>query len=261
MRPSGRTSLTTRHANTLLKAAGQPKSVQDAIYTLVSALFEFSTVLPTNLDALRAKLDIIDIASENIPMSGELRRDRKGLRIVYSPHLPKDRMRFTIAHEMGHALLHKLGDRLPHSGPNVERVCDQVAAEMLMPRDAFLSRLSSGLTIERLFELRREFEVSLTAIARRCYELKGHSVFEVDNENVSWGTGIVRKGPVHLVETGVRLGIHEAYTTQNENVEVYFVDAGKIHRGELEYSRRSKGKMLFILRRDLVSDPTVTAIG
>ena len=62
--------------------------------------------------------------------------------------------------------------------------------------------------------------VSLTAIARRCYELQGHSIFEIVDDSVTCGASIVRKGPVHLVETGVRLGIDEAFTNQNSDVEV-----------------------------------------
>lgn len=261
MKQSGKRKASKEHAKTLLEAAGNPATIEDAISSLVSQLLKDTTVPPTNLDALKTRLDIVDIIGEDIPMSGELRRDREGLHIVYSSHLAKDRRRFTIAHEMGHALLNSLGHRLPHSGPEVERLCDKVAAEILMPRDAFLRLLGDGLTIERLFDLRRAFEVSLSAVAYRCYGLRRDSCFEIHNGNVSWGAGLVTKGPFHLIETGLRLGIDESDSKEKGNVEVYFVDGGQIYRGELEWSRRSLGKTLFILRRSFSSDLAVTATG
>ena len=261
MKQSGRTKATNEYAKRVLEVAGNPATLEEAICNLVSELLRDATVPPTNLDELKGKLDIVKIVAEDTGLSGELRRERKGLHIVYSSHLAIERRRFTIAHEMGHALLNKLGQRLPHSGPDVERLCDKFAAEILMPRDAFLERLGSSLTIECLFDLKRAFEVSLSAIAYRCFELRRDSVFEIDRGTVSWGAGLVTKGPFHRIETGLRLGINEAYEKEKGNAEVYFVDRGQTYRGELEWSTRSQEKTLFILRRSNNNELVVTATG
>jgi len=248
VRQNGSVKPTSNYAKSLLKATGNPPTIDVAVGMLVSELLRDVSTAPTDLDALGSRLDIMDCRAENIPFSGELRRNGKRLEIVYSIHLSDERRRFTIAHEMGHALLERAGKRLPHSGTEVERLCDKFAAEILMPRDRFLETIGSTLTIERLFDLKRAFQVSLNAISLRCFELKRDSVFEVEKDSILWGSGIVKKGPVDLVESGIRLGIDSAAESERGNQEIYFNDKGNTHRGELEWSRRSRGRTLFILR-------------
>ena len=248
MKQTGKTKKVSKYEKKLLKAGNQP-TVQLAIAVLVEELLRDLPFPPTDLDLLRERLHIVGINEQDIPMSGELRRNGKALEIVYSAYLTKQRQRFTIAHEMGHALLHKLGERLPHTGSEVERLCDQFAAEILMPREVFLKQLGSRLTIERLFELRKMFDVSLSSVAHKCFELKRDSVFEIEREAVTWGTGLVKKGPCRDLETGLRLGINDAKSKQKGNLDLYFVDRGRTYRGELEWLKRSHEKILFVLRR------------
>jgi hypothetical protein len=250
VKPNGSNRPTSSYEKQLLKVTGNPPTIDTAVGLLVSELLQDVSTVPTDLDALGARLDILEFRAENLPFSGELRRNGKGLEIVYSIHLEDDRRRFTIAHELGHALLERAGKSLPHSGTEVERLCDKFAAEILMPKDIFLGRLGPTLTIERLFDLKRAFKVSLSAVAFRCFELRRVSVFEVDNECIRWGSGIVRKGPLHLIESGIRLCVTKAVESERGNEEVYFNDNGNTWRGELEWLRRSLGRTLFILRRN-----------
>src|SRR5690348_14206865 len=76
--------------------------------TLVAPLLEGVACPPTDLGAIAARLDI-SISYERISGSGELRRLPGGLQVVCNTTLPVTRSRFTIAHELGHALLDRSG--------------------------------------------------------------------------------------------------------------------------------------------------------
>ncbi len=82
---------------------------------------------------------------------------------------------FTLAHELAHVWLGRSGvsDADVASFPplDVERWCNQVAAELLVPRDALQEMYDpdADLTVE-LDRLARQFKVSTLVILRRVYE-------------------------------------------------------------------------------------------
>lgn len=81
------------------------------------------------------------------------------------------RLRFTIAHELGHLILqHQV-----FTGPQqpIERQANLFAQALLMPRDAALEDLTAAhLTIERLAELKGKWGMSMHAIAMRAKYLE-----------------------------------------------------------------------------------------
>ncbi len=236
-------------AKRLLASAGNPSTIEEAIRLVVKDLLQDVTVAPTDLESLKYRLNIKEFCAEDVPFSGELRRNGKRLKIIYSIHLSEERRRFTIAHEMGHALLEKTGRNCPKSGSDIERLCDMLAAEILMPKDVFLEKIGCDLSIGRLFELKRIFRASLLAVAFRCFEFKGASVFEVENNNIRWGCGLVKKGPFRFLEGGLRLNIEDALLRRAGTMEVYFNDRGETYKGELEWSQMSLDRTLFMLKR------------
>jgi Zn-dependent peptidase ImmA (M78 family)/transcriptional regulator with XRE-family HTH domain len=77
---------------------------------------------------------------------------------------PGDRQRFTLAHETGHAVMHKD----PAEGQ--EGQADRFAAELLMPANDIRDELTDP-TLERLLALKSRWRVSAAALLRRCYDL------------------------------------------------------------------------------------------
>ena len=81
------------------------------------------------------------------------------------------RLRFTIAHELGHLILrHQV-----FTGPQqpVEREANMFAQALLMPRDAAMEDLNAApLNLERLAELKGKWGVSMHAIAMRAKYLE-----------------------------------------------------------------------------------------
>jgi Zn-dependent peptidase ImmA (M78 family) len=96
--------------------------------------------------------------------------------IITAEELPDERRRFTIAHELGHVLIESTGANAPRAGREVERLCDLIATELLMPSARFRERLPEMLTLSEIWRLSREFRVSFLAAAYRCVELARVSI-------------------------------------------------------------------------------------
>lgn len=79
---------------------------------------------------------------------------------------PAERQRFTLAHELGHMVMH----RVPH--PEQEKQANAFAAELLMPARQIRTDLSRGpLGVPRLLELKTQWKVSMWALLRRAHTL------------------------------------------------------------------------------------------
>ena len=81
---------------------------------------------------------------------------------------PGERTRYSVAHELGHLVLHK---GLDGRTQNLEDEANQFAAEFLLPEQAMRHTLSSNLTISQAIQLKRRWKVSIQAIVRRARDL------------------------------------------------------------------------------------------
>lgn len=86
--------------------------------------------------------------------------------ILFNSAAPPDRARLTLAHELGHLVLHSAAT----SADDVEGQANAFAGEFLMPGEVIkpsLRNLKSG----RLLDLKVEYGVSMQAIVERAYHL------------------------------------------------------------------------------------------
>jgi Zn-dependent peptidase ImmA (M78 family)/transcriptional regulator with XRE-family HTH domain len=76
--------------------------------------------------------------------------------------VPPDRYRWTLAHEIGHIVMHVV--------PTIEleREADAFAAEFLMPARDIVGHLGRPFTLARAAELKRYWRVSMAALIRRA---------------------------------------------------------------------------------------------
>ena len=79
---------------------------------------------------------------------------------------PTDRKRLTLAHELGHLVLHST-----YLDDEVESQANRFAAEFLMPADEIRSMLRGQLTLARLVDLKRHWGVSMQAPIERAFNL------------------------------------------------------------------------------------------
>lgn len=101
------------------------------------------------------------------------------------------RLRFDLAHECGHLVMHKgivTGDKATEDQAN------RFASAFLLPRSAFIHEFPRGrmLNWQIIFEMKLRWKVSASAILRRAYDLKMLSADQY------------RTGCIHLSKTGQR---------------------------------------------------------
>ncbi len=85
--------------------------------------------------------------------------------ILLSTEQPADRMRFTLAHELGHMVLH----RFP--SPDMEQEANAFASALLMPADEIKIALSGRIDMRRLAALKPEWRVSMQGLLYRAQSL------------------------------------------------------------------------------------------
>lgn len=84
--------------------------------------------------------------------------------VFVNKSMPGDRLRFTLAHELGHIVMH----RLPT--PNMEEEADLFAAEFLMPAQEIAQYLSD-LALDKLASLKKYWKVSMGALLQQAKRL------------------------------------------------------------------------------------------
>lgn len=236
-------------ARRLLEMAGQPPSIEDAVRIVAKRYLDGVACPPTDLNAIADRVCVTEIFGEDLPVSGELRRDGKNLKIVYSTYLSPTRKRFTIAHELGHAIFEGTGARAPRTGDELERLCDMLASEILMPRDIFLSLANGDPSLSHLLEVAHTFKTSLSATSIRYAKLKKVSIFYLEENNITWGCGTVKKGSLNSLDYSLRLAVAGAVNGERIPDTIFLSRQEWCGEWQLDYKPLSDGKRaLFMLR-------------
>ena len=85
--------------------------------------------------------------------------------IFVNKDIPGDRLRFTLAHELGHIIMHRTYT------DKMEDEADQFAAEFLMPASDIRADLA-GITLEKLVSLKMYWKTSMSSLLKRAGDLK-----------------------------------------------------------------------------------------
>jgi IrrE N-terminal-like domain len=222
-------------ARRLMKLSGEG-SVERAIVEVVRALLSDVPHPPTDLEALQSKLKVVRTCAEDLPFSGELRPADDGFVIAVAKQLSRGRRRFTIAHELGHALLATTGKNYPRAGKEVERLCDMLAAEILMPEERFLGSLPAEIDLSTIQMLTRTFDTSWRASAIRCASFRRISIFEADSKEIHWSTGLIKKGPVLALDGELQCIIKKAIEGVSGRDTVYLVGKNNVNEWSVDFS-------------------------
>ena len=90
-----------------------------------------------------------------------------------------ERLRFTVAHELGHLLL-RFDDEVefeckkPNEDP-IEKLCEIFAACLLLPRQTFIEEIGSHrdfLTLKELIDLKEQYGVSIAALVHQAWDFR-----------------------------------------------------------------------------------------
>ena len=206
--------------------APNARTLSDAVKFVIAELIRDVSCPPTDLVEVGRKVGVREISYESFPGSGELHKENGEYRIVCSSDQPHSRQRFTVAHELAHVILDRTGRNAPRTGSSVERVCDMLAAECLMPTSIFEARLPVILTINDIMSLTRTFGTSITATAIRCAQCRPICIFGVAADHVIWGYGGIRRGAVKYMLDEVRDGVRAVMAGEQPGEQVYFYSNG-----------------------------------
>jgi Zn-dependent peptidase ImmA (M78 family) len=124
--------------------------------------------------AVEANADVIDARTIS---------DENGLRIQFNPTQSRERLRFSIAHEIAHTLFPDVGDAPRHRGGNhdnrddwqLEMLCNLAAAEFVMPMGSLPPREELP-RIEELIKECRRFDVSVEAFLIRVTKVTNQPI-------------------------------------------------------------------------------------
>jgi Zn-dependent peptidase ImmA (M78 family)/transcriptional regulator with XRE-family HTH domain len=137
-----------------------------------------------------------------------------------------DRLRLTLAHEIGHIVMHKF------ASPRMEEEANGFASEFVMPRKEIKPALYR-LNIPKLIELKSEWNVSMAALIQRAYELK--TITEAQRRYMF----------INMSRNGWRLREPAETDVPIERPEL-FPRLLQTHLGELGYSLRELSTLMFV---------------
>jgi Zn-dependent peptidase ImmA (M78 family) len=89
--------------------------------------------------------------------------------IVISAGGPTDRLRFSVAHELGHLVMHQKIDK---TIDEVEREANRFAGELLMPETIMREEIVPPVTLMSLQKLAGRWKVSVQALIKRASDLE-----------------------------------------------------------------------------------------
>jgi hypothetical protein len=232
-------------AQGLLRTTGE-SSVPLAIRNVAGRLLQDVTSPPTDLDTVASRLHAT-VMSGDIFGSGELRRTADGYEIVYAKDLAVARRRFTVAHELAHIALLQACPGAPTAGKEVERLCDLIAVELLMPLQVFEPSTPGHPNLGDIFALARRFQSSLVATAQRCTEVRSLTIFEVAMGKITWCFGGLRRSTA-LHDTSLLEHAKRACDGHSGAAVLYLNDNPSLLPARLEYQPLGRsGRALCLL--------------
>ena len=147
---------------------------------------------PVDIIEIANKLDVHDIAPRVMNIEGYLARNKSGdLAIRFKHGSQRERIRFTIAHEIGHLLIAKEAGReiegmIQRSNirdDKEEQLANRLASSLLIPKKSLLKRMPPFFSWEWVVKSSQFFFVSQSAFLNRLFELDDYFVLKVSSQH------------------------------------------------------------------------------
>lgn len=114
---------------------------------------------------------VIMIDFETDKIDGRSMMTESGQPVIFlNRHLPGDRVRLTLAHEIGHIIMHLR--TIPGFDRDEENEAFEFASEFLMPESEMRLAITSRLTLEKLADLKRIWKTSMASLLFWSEKLK-----------------------------------------------------------------------------------------
>lgn len=157
----------------------------------------------------------------------------KGRRIIFLNSLmPNDRLRFSLAHELGHTIMHM--PHLPNPSQDVEAEANAFAQQFLLPSQE-IEPMLIGVNIYDLGLLKKKWKVSIKALLYRAKTLMTISERDYRNIQIFYSKKGFNKGEPFPLS-------YESPTLLTETINLY--------KTELGYSENDLMNMMSLSRED-----------
>jgi Zn-dependent peptidase ImmA (M78 family)/transcriptional regulator with XRE-family HTH domain len=140
--------------------------------------------------------------------------------------MPADRFNFTLAHELGHLILHTI----PDNDDVMEDQADEFASSFLMPREDILPYLAN-VSLPQLAKIKPYWRVAIAALLKRATDLDVLSSYEARD---LW---------MQYSKYGYRRGEPAAFENSEPRI---LKDIIKFHMHDLQYSVRDMANLLLL---------------
>lgn len=139
----------------------------------------------------KAGIIVIKLPDNDDKFDGMAYLTEEGQPLLYiNGNAPWDRQRFSLAHELGHLIMH-IG-KTPQADRDVEAEANKFAAEFLMPEFEIKPHLDR-LDLYRLMDLKRFWKVSMASIIHRAKSLNKITEYQYRSLNISLSSAGYKK--------------------------------------------------------------------
>ncbi|NDV47454.1 ImmA/IrrE family metallo-endopeptidase [Paludibacter sp. 221] len=150
--------------------------------------------------------------------------------IIINKNFSNDHKRFTLAHELGHLIMHSSGDFLIPDYRDKEQEANRFASEFLMPAE-IISKSLRGFKLSYSVELKRYWLTSMASIIRRAKDLRCISQSQYQYFNIELSRkGYKKKEPVNVYIDNPKI----------------FSESIRLHEEELDYTKEEMASAFHI---------------
>ncbi|AYV57708.1 ImmA/IrrE family metallo-endopeptidase [Leptospira kmetyi] len=155
--------------------------------------------------------------------------------IIINGTMPGDRIRFTIAHELGHLLMHK--DDIYTQNRDIEKEANIFASELLMPSREIKEQLI-GIDLNKLIRIKHYWKTSIASLLEKAKSLNTITIDQYKYLRIKLNReGFAKKEPVEIPIEEIGL--------ISEILELY--------KSELGYSDKEISNLLYLYPEEYIS--------
>ena len=226
--------------------------------------------IPVNVESIAKSLGAESVQRANISVAGMLLPTEDSFRILVNKNERSVRQRFSCAHEIAHLILDpkhapSMRKEVPEAPTTLEKHCDMLAAQILMPDPTFSRYAKSEIcSIQSILKLARTFQTSITATTIRLMDVIDEPIIAIFSGMATGKTGLhlriqwnsqnvrrLRRRHAYFLPKGKSVNLATAdmaYRTNQIQTKNEYIDVGNLRlKGYTESRAFGYGKSRYVL--------------
>ena len=226
--------------------------------------------IPVSVESIAMYLGAESVQKTDISVAGMLLPTENSFRILVNRNEHWVRQRFSCAHEIAHLLLDpkhapSMRKEVPEAPTTLEKHCDKLAAQILMPDPTFSRYAKSEIcSINSILKLARTFQTSITATTIRLMDVIDEPIIAIfsgmatgktgSHLRIQWNSQNVRRlrrRHAYFLPKGKSVNLATAdmaYRTNQIQTKNEYIDVGNLRlKGYTESKAFGYGKSRYVL--------------